>query len=72
MSSSSAPTRMYFHAIDESEGERLLVAIWHLLEEQAVASPLVEVRSAKASIDIVLTFQSAADRALIERKLLYV
>jgi hypothetical protein len=34
---------MYFHAIDESEGERLLVAIWHLLEEQAVASPLVEV-----------------------------
>jgi hypothetical protein len=63
---------MYFHAIDESDGERLLARIWQLLEEQAIASPAVEVRNANASIDITLTFQSAADCALIERKLFHV
>jgi len=59
---SSASVR--FNGIDEFAAERLLAAVWRALEEHALATPLLEVRSANRSIDITLTFQSAGDRAL--------
>jgi hypothetical protein len=60
---------MQFNGISASDGERLLAAIWCILEERTLASPLVEVRSAKGTIDITMTFRSAEDRAAVERDL---
>jgi hypothetical protein len=63
MSSSSS---MRFHGIDEAEAERLLAAIWRVLEENDLATPQLHVRSAKTSIDVTLTFQSAQELALVK------
>jgi hypothetical protein len=60
---------MRFNRIDASEAERLLAAIWRVLLERALASPMMQVRSAKASIDITLAFQSQGDRAIVEKEL---
>ena len=67
--SSSGPATMQFTGIDQSEAERLLAAIWRVLEERALASPMVQVRSEKASIDITLAFQSQGDCAIVEKEL---
>jgi hypothetical protein len=67
--SSSASATMRFKRIGQSEAERLLAAIWRVLEERALASPMVRVRFAKASIDITLAFQSQGDRAIVEKEL---
>jgi hypothetical protein len=67
--SSSASATMRFNRIEQSEAERLLAAIWCVLEEHSLASPMVQVRSAKALIDIALAFQSQGDRAIVEKEL---
>src|SRR5262249_23297596 len=42
--------------------------MWLILEEDALPTPLLDVRSASASsIDITLTFRSAKERALVEK-----
>jgi hypothetical protein len=48
----------------ESDAERLLVALWLVLEEHDLATPLMDIRSANGSINITLTFRSPRDRAL--------
>ena len=44
MSSSSS---IEFHGIDEADAERLLAAIWGVLEKHGLATPRLHVRSAK-------------------------
>jgi hypothetical protein len=51
--------------MSDSEAERLLAAIWRVLEEQALATPLLNVRSANGLFHIVATFQSSGDRELV-------
>jgi hypothetical protein len=67
MSKSSTSLTMKFNGIEVSDAERLLAAIWRVFEEHTIATPLLDVRSANASIDIRLTFQSAEDLALVEK-----
>jgi hypothetical protein len=67
--SNSASATMQFNGIDQSEAERLLAVIWRVLEERALASPMVQVRSAMASIDITVGFQSRGDQAIVEKEL---
>lgn len=60
---------MQFRGIDEADAERLLTAIWRVLEEHGLATPRLHVRSANKpikSIDVTLTFQSARELALIK------
>lgn len=56
---------MQFTGISEAEAERLLAVIWRALEEHALATPRLNVRSANASINITLTFQSAEEMASV-------
>ena len=63
---------MQLKGISASDGERLLAAIWRVLEEHTLASPLVEVRFGEGTIDIALTFQSTGDRAVVGSKLFLV
>ena len=65
MSKSSTSLAIKFNGTEVSDAERLLAAIWRVFEEH-IATPLLDVRSANASIDIRLTFQSAEDLALVE------
>ena len=67
--SNSASATMQFNGIGKSEAERLLVRIWRILEEHALAPPMVQVRSTKGSIDVTLAFQSQGDRAVVEKEL---
>ena len=55
---------MEFNRISLSDAERLLAAIWCILEEHDLATPLMRVRSARGALDIALTFASAKDHAL--------
>ena len=57
---------MQFAGISKTDAERLLAAIWRALEEHGLATPRLHVRSAKGSIDVTLTFQSAGEMALIK------
>jgi hypothetical protein len=57
---------MQFTGISEADAERLLAAIWCVLEEHDLATPRLHVRSAKKSIDVTLTFQSPRELALIK------
>jgi hypothetical protein len=56
--------------ISEAEAERLLAAIWRILEAHALGSPMMDVRSpAQGLIDLRLIFRNAADCALVEANL---
>ena len=69
MSGSGSPEiEIQFKGIDESEAERLVASMWRVLEEHSIPTPLVDVRSACARIDMTLRFRSAEDRALVEQK----
>ena len=60
---------MQFNGLDESDAERLLAAIWCVLEKHNLHTPLLDTRTASARIDMTLTFQSAADRTLVKTEL---
>jgi hypothetical protein len=66
---SSTPLIIQFKGISEADAERLLAMTWCILERHAFVSPLVAVRSEKASIDITLTFEFVGDRTVVEREL---
>jgi hypothetical protein len=66
---SSTSLIIQFNGISEADAERLLAVTWCTLERHALVSPLVAVRSAKALVDITLTFESARDCAVVEREL---
>ena len=69
MSGSGSPEiEIQFNGIGDAEAERLVASIWRVLEEHSIPTPLVDVRSADARIDITLRFRSADDRALVEQK----
>jgi hypothetical protein len=65
----SREIEIQFSGINVSEAERLVASIWRLLEEHSIATPLMDVRSVSASIDITLRFRSAEDRALVGKEL---
>lgn len=64
---SSASTALHFPGLGESGAERLLAAIWRILEEHDLPTPRVDIRSSSSSLDIMLTFRSAEDCATIEK-----
>jgi hypothetical protein len=56
--------------ISEAEAERLLAAIWCILEAHALGSPMMHIRSsAKGLLDLRLIFRNAEDCALVEANL---
>jgi hypothetical protein len=61
---------MRLSGTDESGAERLLAAIWRVLEEHALPTPRLNVRSANRFIDITVTFRSPGDRAAVEAELM--
>jgi hypothetical protein len=67
--SSSAASSMQVNGIDESEADHLLAAVWCVLERHALATPLLDVRSANRFIDITLTFHSPGDCAVVKAAL---
>jgi hypothetical protein len=56
------------HGMTAAQAERFLATTWCILEERGLATPQMAVRQAGALIDISLSFSSAEDCALIERK----
>jgi hypothetical protein len=68
---SSTSLILQFKGISEAEAERLLALTWRILERRALMLPRVAVRSTNGSVDITLTFESAGDRAVVERELLH-
>lgn len=64
--SSSASATMQFDGIGESDAERLLAAVWRVLEEHSLPTPRLDVRSAKPFIELTLTFESVEHHASIE------
>ena len=69
MSGAPGSSTIQLNGIGESDAERLLAAVWRILEEHALPTPLLDVRSANASLDIRLTFQSPGARAAVEAEL---
>ena len=69
MSCAPVSSTIQLNGIGESDAERLLAAVWRILEEHALHTPLLDVRSANASLDIRLTFQSPGARAAVEAEL---
>jgi hypothetical protein len=63
----SASTRLNFIGLSDSDAERLLAAIWRVLEEHDLPTPCVDIGSGHPTLNIVLTFWSAEDRATIEK-----
>jgi hypothetical protein len=64
---SSAVATLQFTALGESDAERLLAAIWRVLEEHGLPTPRLDIRSGNRSLDITVTFQSAGDCAAIRK-----
>jgi hypothetical protein len=63
-------TLLQLTEISEAEAERLLVAIWRVLEAHALGSPILDVRSpAKGLLDLRLIFRNTEDCALVEANL---
>ena len=62
---SSASTALHFPGLGESDAERLLAAIWLVLEERGLPTPLVDVQSGNPSLNVTLTFESVKDCATI-------
>lgn len=50
------------------EAERLLAAVWYTVEDLALKSPIIEVRSIGELVNINLFFESAVDCALVQNK----
>lgn len=55
-------------AMTVADAERFLATNWCILEEHGLESPIIAVRQAGALIDIFLSFSSAADCALVEKR----
>jgi hypothetical protein len=66
---SRAPSSLSFRLRTEPEAERLLAAIWCILEDCALTSPIVQVRLVSPFIEMSFTFASAADCTLVENNL---
>lgn len=64
-----APSTLELAGMSGAKAERLLAAIWRILEAHSLASPIIEVNSANGLFDISLTFGSAKDRGLVENSL---
>jgi hypothetical protein len=64
-----APSTLELAGMAGAEAERQVAAIWCVLEAHALASPIVEVRSANALVIISLTFESADDCQLVKTAL---
>jgi hypothetical protein len=62
-----APSRLDLVRLSVDQAERLLAAIWCVLEAYSLATPTLEVRPAAAAdlIDIILTFRSAEDCSIV-------
>ena len=60
-----APATLQLVGVSTEQAERLLAAIWCVLEAHALASPTIKVRSAAGLIDISLTFGSAEDCSIV-------
>jgi len=60
-----AQSTLELEGLSMAQAERLLAAIWCVLEAHALASPSMEVRSAAGLIDISLTFGSAEDCSIV-------
>ena len=60
---------MQFNGLHEPDAERLLAAIWCVLEKHSLRTPLLDARTASARIDVTLTFQSAGERTLVQKEL---
>ena len=66
----SPSTLLELTEISEPEAERLLAAIWCVLEAHALGSPMMHIRSsAKGLLDLRLIFRNAEDCALVEANL---
>ena len=65
-----APATLQLVGVSTEQAERLLAAIWRILEAHALGSPMMDVRSpAQGLIDLRLIFRNAADCALVEANL---
>jgi hypothetical protein len=53
-----------------TEAERFVATSWCVLEEHGLATPIMAVRQARTSIDVSLSFSSAEDCALVEKRIL--
>lgn len=51
------------------KAERLLAAIWRILEARSLPTPIMEVDCTNGLFDISLTFGSARERVLLESSL---
>jgi hypothetical protein len=60
-----AQSTLELEGLSMEQAERLLAAIWCVLEAHALASPTMEVRSAAGLIDISLSFGSAEDCSIV-------
>jgi hypothetical protein len=60
-----APATLQLVGVSMEQAERLLAAIWFVLEARALASPTIRVRSAAGLIDISLTFGTAEDCSIV-------
>jgi len=61
-----APSTLELTGVTGAQAERVLAAIWQILEAYSLASPIIEVNSVNGEFDISLTFGSAKDCALVE------
>jgi hypothetical protein len=66
---SSASATLQFIGLGKSDAERLLAAIWRVLEEWGLPTPQLDIRSGNPSLDIKLRFQSAGDCTAIKKHL---
>jgi hypothetical protein len=66
---SRAPSGLTFRLMSEPEAEQLLAAVWCILEDYALTSPILRVRLVNPFIEMSLIFASAADCALVENSL---
>jgi hypothetical protein len=64
--SSSASAEMQVTAASEADAERLLAAVWCVLEEHSLPTPRLDIRPGNPSIAITLIFRSASERVLEE------
>jgi hypothetical protein len=65
--SSLASAEMHVTALSEAGAERLIAAVWCVLEEYDLSTPGLAIRPGNPSIAITLIFRSASERALVER-----
>jgi hypothetical protein len=62
-------SRLEVARIRAGNAERLLAAIWCILETHSLTPPVIDVDFANGLFDISLTFRSARDCALVENSL---